>query len=844
MNHIERDISFFQHFKNRLWLIVHVGMILLSGIPVAVFSQTDTEYWFVAPEVSKNGGSNFDIPIYLRISTYGQASTVTVSEPANPAFVPIIVNIPLNGFATVDLSPFLDMVENKPANAILNYGIHITATEPVSIYYEVASTYCGCNPELFTLKGKNAIGTYFIIPTQNFFSNSGSYSPTPYNTFDIVATKDNTLVSITPRKAIVGHAAGIPFNITLNKGQSWSGMATSQAAANHLWGSVVTANNPVAITVTDDLLWGITGCADLIGDQVVPVGITGTDYIAIKGNLTNNGNRAFIMATQDNTDVFIDGNTVPSATLSTGMLYDHDILNPSTLITASHPVYVFQTSGFGCELGGALLPSINCTGSTQITFTRTTNQSLGLVITTQTVNTSSFLVNGDPTLITSGDFTPVPGTSANWQAANKTFTLAQIPVGTQVIVSNTSGPFQLGLMIGNAGGGCSYGYFSDFARLNLGQDLTICPGDSTVIHAGTGWNSYLWNTGATTESITVKNPGDYFVTVTDPTCTLQDTVNLSQYPLPLVNLGPDHSICNGLTDILSTSGGPFIQYLWNTGAITPTLVIGLPGTYYLTVTDFNGCKATDTIQIVSDPGPVVTTFPLSKTICSGDSTHIVLTSNSPSTGFSWVTSSSSPLVTGFSDGTGNVINQQITSTSLFPETVTYSIVPTLNSCSGASSDYIVTINPPLPVSVSLTASATTVCSGVAVTFNANPVNGGINPQYQWKVNNVNIGTNSPVFSYNPVNNDIVTCFLTSSESCASGNPAKGNQFQMTVNPNLPVSISISAFPNPFCIGVPVTFTNTHLNGGSSPTYQWRVNGANVGNDTVYNYFPANGDLVS
>jgi len=756
------------------------------------FSQTDTEFWFVAPEVSKYGSYNMDIPIYLRISTFGQAAAVTVSQPANSSFTPIVVNIAANGFSTVDLSPYLDMVENKPPNTVLNYGIHITATAPVSVYYEVASTYCNCNPEIYTLKGKNAVGQNFIVPTQNYFSNSASYTPTPYNSFDIVATSDNTLVSITPSKNIVGHTEGALFNVTLNQGQTFSAVATSQAAANHLWGSVVTSSKPVAITMSDDLLYGITGCADLIGDQIVPVAVTGTEYIAVKGNLTNNGNRAFIVATQDNTNVYVDGNPVAVATLSTGQLYDQNILNASTYITSTNPVYVFQTSGFGCELGGALLPSINCTGSSQVAFTRTTNQTLIIVIATRIADIGNFLLNGDPSLITASSFSAVPGTAGAWQAANISFSLAQVPVGSVVFINNTSGLFHLGLMISASGGGCSYGYFSDFTRLNLGPDLGICPGSSTTIHAGTGWTSYLWNTGATTESIIVHNAGTYYVTVSDQQCTLSDTISVSMLSQPQVNLGPDHSLCNGLTETLSTTGGPFASYLWNTGATTPTLLINSPGTYYLTVSGSNGCTGSDTVVVTPAAGPLITNFPLSKQICSGDSTYIVLASNQLGTVFSWSASSSSPLVSGYSGGAGGIINQTLSSTSLNPETVTYTITPNNAGCIGTTVSYFVTVNPLMSASISISASAGTVCSGTSVTFTASPVNPGLSPVYAWSVNGSAAGSNSNTYTYVPVNNDNILCVLTSSETCATGNPAASNPVSMAAR-SLPFVSFTSCF---------------------------------------------------
>ncbi|MEI7662180.1 MAG: IgGFc-binding protein, partial [Bacteroidota bacterium] len=630
--------------------------ILFFFILANSFAQTDTEFWFVAPEVSKNGGSNFDIPIYLRITTFNDPATVTVSEPANGGFTPIVINIPANGFSTIDLSPFLDMVENKPANTVLNYGIHIVASAPVSIYYEIASTYCLCNPELYTLKGKNAVGSDFLIPTQNFFSNAGGYSPTPYNAFDIVATDDNTAVTITPSKDIVGHAQGIPFVINLGKGQTWSALATSQLAANHLFGSKVTSTKPIAITMTDDLLYGITGCADIIGDQIVPVGITGKEYIAVKGNLTNDGNRAFILATQDATQVFIDGNPVPVATLNTGQLYNDDILASSAYIVTDKPVYVFQTSGFGCELGGALLPPILCTGSTRVVFARTTNQQLGLVISTHNGNQGNFLVNGDATMITAANFLPVPGTGGSWVSANLTLSLLQIPVGTTVSVTNSSGTFHLGLMIGNAGGGCSYGYYSDFSRLNLGPDQVMCAGSTKVLDAGPGWTSYLWNTGEITQSIPVNFPGTYSVTATDPGCSLTDTAVVSLYPVQAVSLGPDFALCNGLTQTITASGGPFTSYLWNTGAISSSIVVNSPGTYSVSVIDNNGCAGADTIHVTAAQGPLLTNNPASQAQCTGVPTAITLTADQPGSVFTRTASGSSPNVSGYSAGPGAFID--------------------------------------------------------------------------------------------------------------------------------------------------------------------------------------------
>jgi len=97
-----------------------------------------------------------------------------------------------------------------------------------------------------------------------------------------------------------------------------------------------------------------------------------------------------------------------------------------------------------------------------------------------------------------------------------------------------------------------------------------------------------------------------------------------------------------------------------------------------------------------------------------------------------------------------------------------------------------------PVSVSISASANPVDEGTQVTFTAIPANGGTAPAYQWKVNDVNAGTNSSTFSYEPVDGDQVYCVLTSNETCVTSNPANSNTIVMQVN-SVPQSLQLQGF---------------------------------------------------
>ncbi len=149
---------------------------------------------------------------------------------------------------------------------------------------------------------------------------------------------------------------------------------------------------------------------------------------------------------------------------------------------------------------------------------------------------------------------------------------------------------------------------------------------------------------------------------------------------------------------------------------------------------------------------------------------------------------------------------------------------------------------PLPVSVSITASATTICPGDNVTFTATPTNGGSSPVYQWYLNGSSVGTNSSTYSNASLsNNDQVYCVLTSSEGCVSGNPATSNTATINVNTESTAPSSITASANPVCPGNSTTLS---VNGGSlgtGATWEWYTGscgGTSIGSGSSITVSPA------
>lgn len=499
-------------------------LIILCAFNVSwCYSQVDTEFWFAPPEVTSGHG---DGPVYLHISTLGQSASVQVIQPARENDVLASVTIAANTTQTINLSNSISLLEtNRPAN-VMQTGLKIVSSAPVTAYYEIGSEW---NSDIFAMKGKNALGGHFVIPGQDLYSGGNIYSPTPYSSFDIVATRNNTVITIKPTRVIFGHANEEIITIRLNAGETYSFRKTSLAATDNAIGTVVISNKPIAITVKDDSVFNVS-CYDLLGDQLVPVEVTGTEYVVMKGFLSS-AEYIFITATENNTEIFIGNNASPVAVLNAGQLHRQPITSPATYVRTDKKVYVCHVTGFGCELGMAILPSIDCKGSQQIGFSRLPTPAnrppefFGINIMVRKEGIDDFNLNGQSTLIPATAFTAVPGTNDAWYAAQLNLS-GIIPENQASLISNNEYSFQLGIIGGDAQTRCRYGYFSSFSTLFIGDDFELCEGDVAELDAGFGKDSYEWNTGAATQKISVSTGGTYAVRTEDEECILFDTVQV------------------------------------------------------------------------------------------------------------------------------------------------------------------------------------------------------------------------------------------------------------------------------------------------------------------------------
>ena len=171
----------------------------------------------------------------------------------------------------------------------------------------------------------------------------------------------------------------------------------------------------------------------------------------------------------------------------------------------------------------------------------------------------------------------------------------------------------------------------------------------------------------------------------------------------------------------------------------------------------------------------------------------------------------------------------------------------------SSNGITMTVNLPLSPFVSISVSPVispfaTRCAGDTIIFTAQPAQGGTNPSYQWKVNGVNVGTNSPTFISNTLNNnDSVLVEMTSSQSCVTGSTASA-VVQVPIAPLVTPQVAVVASNTSICSGETVTFSASSTFGGNNRIFEWFVNSVSTGVIGSSRFYTSNslnnGDIVS
>jgi len=233
------------------------------------------------------------------------------------------------------------------------------------------------------------------------------------------------------------------------------------------------------------------------------------------------------------------------------------------------------------------------------------------------------LVKANPTLIVSNDTSICYGASLVLSASNAsptssdTYLWSTTATTSSITVSPT---FSIDYTVILDNGSCQSKdtvsvIVNSLPSLILSADTAICMGSSLSLSASnanpTSNDTYLWNTGATSSSITVSPTStvDYSVILDNGNCQTSDTVSVIVHSLPNLVLSSDTIICFGESVSLTASNAvptSSDSYLWSTGAVTNSITVSpsVLTNYFVTLDDGN-CQSSDTVTVDVNPLPTV-----------------------------------------------------------------------------------------------------------------------------------------------------------------------------------------------------------------------------------------------
>lgn len=350
----------------------------------------------------------------------------------------------------------------------------------------------------------------------------------------------------------------------------------------------------------------------------------------------------------------------------------------------------------------------------------------------------------------------------------------------------------------------------------------LCNGQSngfaTVTPSGgTPGYTYLWSTTATTQTINGLSSGTYSVTVNDVnncSAVTQITLNDLSTVTATINLPATNVSCfagnDGVATVTPGGGAGGYTYLWSDNQTTQTANGLLAGNYTVTVSDANGCTATDQV-VINEPTALVASIknPVKNISCFGGADGEIeaeASGGTPNYTFLWSNATTTALNSGLAPGT-------------------YTI--TITDANNCTSTAQTTITQPSQVGVTISQTAAVLCNGGNQgALLATGTNGTPGYNYSWS-NAVNSAANTGLTA------GTYTVTVTDANLCTATN-------SFTISEPTALSAAINTFNNPLCSGQSTGSATVTPNGGTPGyTYLWSntattqtINGLAAGTYTV------------
>lgn len=419
----------------KLYLFSTIVLALLLGKNSFAqdFSNKGKEFWLCFPQHVPSGSNLATLSIWIT-SDKASSGTVTMTNGAFSANF----NIPANGLQEIQIPHAIGHISNAESGSVIQKSIRIKTDlgKPPVVAY--AQQWGAARSAATLLLPTNVLGKrYYATSFTQLGTNQGTYLGK--SQFQIIASKPNTVVKITPR---TNGATGTAFTINLPLTGDMYQYQSDQDLTGTLIESVASASGggclPIAVfSGSSAITFGTNSCAggssfDPLFQQQYPISTWGKNFGFVPFSDYPAGNPYRVLASENNTNVYFNGTLV--ATLNEGQIYPAGfnstpvVLNAPTSITADKPVAVIHyaqrqncNGGVGTQYGDPDMVLLNpieqnikditIFSSSQQAITR---QWVNILI--KTVATPSFRIsfNGGPLNAPTGTwqaFAPLPGYS-------------------------------------------------------------------------------------------------------------------------------------------------------------------------------------------------------------------------------------------------------------------------------------------------------------------------------------------------------------------------------------------------------------------------------------------------
>jgi len=389
------------------------------------------------------------------------------------------------------------LAEHYSNQVIENKGVFVSTQDTVAVFAINFNGYTADGTKILPIR---SLGTEYRVATY-----SGILSAYP-SEFLIVATEDDTEVEITPSVATAGgNAAGVPFTVQLNSGQSYQ--VQSAIAEEDFTGTVIKGTEASGDCRPFAIFSGVSctniypGCyaCDHIFEENFPVETWGTDFYIVPFSFASSYTYR-VLADQNGTIVDINGSTV---NLNAGQFIEYNDVSGVVCVSANKRVCTIQYMQ-GLDCGGAGDPAMMILNDASQKIDNITFSTVESAVITQhgmnLIVESAFIgsVSLDGAMIAPGNFTPFPNCPSHSYAqqvvSSGSHTL-DCPNGVTAYLYGTGGYESYAYSVGS---------FSPLPPLDI--DSVLCTSDTVNLAMIGDFNNIIWYAESNPEVIIGTGP--------------------------------------------------------------------------------------------------------------------------------------------------------------------------------------------------------------------------------------------------------------------------------------------------------------------------------------------------